>query len=132
MRLKSIGERDTEAERGKFLGETEQRWKSGCLYMCLSFSCRAAVVNLACAPVSSSEVIDVCSIQKACWETVTDLSQAPWTSRLIPRTEPSAFRNSQMAAFEGFTVPNVYVHVCVPVCACIQAFVCLCMHAGIK
>ncbi|CAB1458115.1 unnamed protein product, partial [Pleuronectes platessa] len=35
------------------------------------------LINLACAPASSREVIDVCSKQKACWETLTDSSQAP-------------------------------------------------------
>lgn len=67
----------------------------------------------------------MCSIQKACWETVTDLSQTPWT----PRTWPNPFRNSQMAAIEGFAVPNVCmcmlvnVYLCLSAGACIQAFV---------
>lgn len=72
-------------------------------------------MNLARASISSREVIDVCSIQKACWETVTDLSQTPWT----PRTWPNAFRNSQMAAIEGFAVPNL--------CTC----ACVCVHGGV-
>lgn len=82
-------------------------------------------VNLACAPLSRREVSDVCSVQKACWETAVDLSQAPWT----PRTWPNAFKNSQMAAIEGFAVPNVFVLVYVYLhlsgCACLQAEVCV-------
>lgn len=50
-------------------------------------------------------------------------SQAPWTSRLIPKTWPNAFRNSQVAAIEGFTVPNVC-----PVCAHKFVYVYLDIH----
>lgn len=116
----------------KQMGETvrkvkAQRRKSDCLcvLVCLGLQVfpgeQLLVVNLACAPLSRREVSDVCSIQKACWETVTDLSQAPWT----PRTWPNAFRNSQMAAFEGFVVPIVFVLVYVYLhlsgCARLQA-----------
>lgn len=38
---------------------------------------RLLVVNLARASVSSREVVDVCSIHKACWETVTGLRPDP-------------------------------------------------------
>lgn len=112
--LKQEGERWSGSEL-KFFREPEIEKVVACVFVfaCVSMCVfhfpveQLLVANLACAPVSSREVIDVCSIQKACWETVTDLSQAPWTSRLIPRTWPNAFRNSQMAAIEGFTVPNV-------------------------
>lgn len=83
-----------------------------------------ALVNLASSPVSCREVIDVCSIQKACWETLTDFRQAPWTSRPIPRTWPNAFRNSQMAAIVGSAVSKcvyrvgMFVHLCL--CACMH------------
>lgn len=66
----------------------------------------------------------MCSIQKACWETVTGLSQAPWTSRLVPRPWPNAFRNSQMAAIEGFTVPNVFLYVYL----CLSVYTSICMY----
>lgn len=59
---------------------------------------RLLVVTLARASVSSREVVDVCSIHKACWETVTGLRRPPRTRR----TGPSAFRNGQMATVEAF------------------------------
>lgn len=82
------------------------------------------VVNLACAPSSSSEVTDVCSVQKACWEMVTDLSQTPRTSKLMPKTWPNVFRHSQMADIESllfqmcaFLYVCVYIPLSVFVCA---------------
>lgn len=108
-----------------------EKWFSVCLYLgvsvlCFFFHCRASLRHnwLACAPVSSREVIDVCSTQKACWETAFDLGQDPWTSRVISRTWPNAFRNSQMAPIVGFTVPNMYC-MCMFVCVCVSASLCL-------
>ncbi len=96
----------------------KEKWSSVCVF---PFTIKQLLLaNLAFAPVSRREVIDVCSIQKACWETVTDLRQAPWTSRLTPRTWPNAFRNSQMAAVEGYTVPNVYTSMFVYVFLCLS------------
>lgn len=117
-------ERLTARTPGEKIYFREHRWKikkkvcrsvSGCLFIqmcpcvCFFHAEQLLVVNLARASISCREVIDVCSIQKACWETVTDLSQTPWT----PRTWPNAFRNSQMAAIEGFAVPNLCTCVCV-------------------
>lgn len=70
----------------KEINEEGERWsgttltflgkKSGCLCVYFSSCHRSAVVYLACAPVPSREVIDVCSIQKACWETARPHGQA--------------------------------------------------------
>lgn len=80
--------------------KAEMQHKSLFLFSFFLFfhSKRLLVVNLARAPVSSREVVDVCSIHKACWETVAGLRRTPRTRR----TGPSAFRNGQMATVEAF------------------------------